>query len=124
MSFIITTTNTLQGYEIESYLGPLMVPSVGAGSFIKDWFARFTDFFGGKSKSYRRTYEELLSAGLTEMTRQAIAHGANAIINLRIETTNISGGTSLISILLYGTAVVIRPDISQKNRKSEIEIPG
>jgi uncharacterized protein YbjQ (UPF0145 family) len=110
MSFIITTTDTLQGYEIESYLGPLIIPSVGAGSFIKDWFARFTDFFGGKSKSYRRTYEELLSAGLTEMTRQAIAHGANAIINLRIETTNISGGTSLISILLYGTAVVIKAD--------------
>lgn len=108
-SFIISTTSTLEGYKIESYLGPLIVPSIGAGSFIKDWFGRFTDFFGGRSESYRRTYEKILSAGLSEMSQQAKAHGANAIINLRIETTNISIGKSLISMLLYGTAVVIRP---------------
>lgn len=107
-SFIISTTGTLEGYEIESYLGPLIVPSIGAGSFIKDWFARFTDFFGGRSQSYRHTYEKILSAGLSEMRQQAKAHGANAIINLRIETTNISAGKSLVSILLYGTAVVIK----------------
>ena len=44
------------------------------------------------------------------MSQQAKAHGANAIINLRIETTNISIGKSLMSILLYGTAVIIRPN--------------
>jgi uncharacterized protein YbjQ (UPF0145 family) len=109
-SFVISTTATLEGYEIESYLGPLIVPSIGAGSFIKDWFGRFTDFFGGRSESYRSTYEKILSAGLSEMSRQAKAHGANAIINLRIETTNISIGRSLMSILLYGTAVVIKTD--------------
>lgn len=109
-SFIISTTGTLEGYKIESYLGPLIVPSIGAGSFIKDWFGRLTDFFGGRSESYRRTYEKILSAGLSEMSRQAKTHGANAIINLRIETTNISIGKSLMSILLYGTAVVVKPD--------------
>jgi len=108
--FVVSTTGTLEGYKIESYLGPLIVPSIGAGSFIKDWFGRFTDFFGGRSESYRRTYEKILSAGLSEMSQQAKAHGANAIINLRIETTNISIGKSLMSILLYGTAVIIRPN--------------
>ena len=109
-SFIISTTSSLEGYTIESYLGPIMVPFVGAGSFIKDWFGRFTDFFGGRSESYRRTLEKILAAALSEMTQQAGANGANAIINLRIETTNISSGKSLISILVYGTAVVVKPD--------------
>ena len=109
MSFLITTTESVDGYEIESYLGPLVVPSVGAGSFIKDWFAGFTDFFGGKSRSYQKTYEKMLSSGLSEMTDQAKANGANGILGLRVETTNISGGTSLVSILVYGTAVVVRP---------------
>jgi uncharacterized protein YbjQ (UPF0145 family) len=114
MSFLITTTESVDGYEIESYLGPLIVPSVGAGNFIKDWLARFTDFFGGKSRSYQKTYEKMLSNGLSEMTDQAKAHGANGILGLRVETTNISGGTSLISILVYGTAVVVRPIITTK----------
>ena len=109
MSFLITTTESVDGYEIESYLGPLIVPSVGAGNFIRDWLARFTDFFGGKSRSYQKTYEKMLSNGLSEMTEQAKANGANGILGLRVETTNISGGTSLMSILLYGTAVVIKP---------------
>jgi uncharacterized protein YbjQ (UPF0145 family) len=114
MSFLITTTESLDGYDIESYLGPLIVPSVGAGNFIKDWLARFTDFFGGKSRSYQKTYEKMLTNGLSEMTDQAKAHGANGILGLRVETTNISGGTSLISILVYGTAVVVRPIITTK----------
>ena len=114
MSFLITTTESVDGYEIESYLGPLIVPSVGAGNFIKDWLARFTDFFGGKSRSYQKTYEKMLTNGLSEMTDQAKAHGANGILGFRVETTNISGGTSLISILVYGTAVVVRPIITTK----------
>ena len=109
-SFVISTTSTLEGYQIESYLGPVIVPSIGAGSFVRDWFARFTDFFGGRSQSYRRTYEKILSAALSEMSEQATAYGANAIMNLRIETTNLSGGKSLMSIILYGTAVVVRKD--------------
>ena len=108
MSFFIVTTEKLKGSDIKSYLGPVIVPSVGAGNFVRDWFGRFTDFFGGKSKSYQKTYERLLTDGLSEMTRQAEAVGANGIIGLRIESTNISGGTSMISILLYGTAVVIK----------------
>ena len=109
-SLIISTTSRLEGYTIVSYLGPLIVPSIGAGSFIRDWFGRFTDFFGGRSESYQSTYEKLLSDGLSEMSRQGQAHGANAIVNLRIETTNISAGKSLVSMLLYGTAVVVKQD--------------
>lgn len=112
MSFFITTTDRLEGCSMESYLGPVIVPSVGAGNFIRDWFGRFTDFFGGKSRSYQKTYEKLLTDGLSEMTRQAEAVGANGIVSLRIETTNISGGTSMRSILLYGTAVIIKAEES------------
>ena len=77
---------------------------------MRDWFGRLTDFFGGRSKAYQKTYEGLLTSGLSEMTQQAEANGANGILGLRVETNNISGGTSLTSILLYGTAVVIKPN--------------
>jgi len=44
------------------------------------------------------------------MIQQARAHGANAVVNLRVETSNISGGRSLMAIILYGTAVVLQQE--------------
>jgi len=109
-NIFISTTETLQGYSIESYLGPLVISSVGAGNVIKDWLAGFTDFFGGKSKAYQTTCDELISKGLTQMTQQAQQCGANAIVSLRIITTNVSKGKSLLAVILYGTAVIVKKD--------------
>jgi len=109
-SFLVTTTGAVEGYRVSTHLGPVIVPMIGAGNFIRDWFARFTDFFGGRSKSYQNAYERLLNDGLAQMIQQARAHGANAVVNLRVETSNISGGRSLMAIILYGTAVVLQQE--------------
>jgi len=104
---LITTTPVLDGYRIEKYIGPVVVPIVGAGNMIKDWFAGFTDVFGGNSSCYQGVFAKFINNGVSEMTSQAMAHGANAIIGFHIETTNISAGKSIISIILYGTAVIV-----------------
>ena len=106
-NFIISTTPTLEGYRVSKYLGPVVVPSVGAGDIIKDWLAGFTDIFGGKSHSYQKVFARFINQGVKQMTEQAQQYGANAIVNFRIETTNITKGKSVISVLLYGTAVVV-----------------
>jgi len=106
--FIISTTPALEGYRVTKYLGPVVVPSVGAGDIIKDWLAGFTDMFGGKSHSYQKVFAKFINEGVSEMTKQARQYGANAIVNFRIETANITKGKSVISVLLYGTAVVVK----------------
>ena len=107
---LVTTTPSLEGYRIQSYLGPIVIPTVGAGNMVRDWFAGFTDVFGGKSHSYQRVFARFLNQGVREMMSQARENGANAVLNLRIETTNMSSGKSVISIILYGTAVVVTKD--------------
>jgi len=92
---------------VVKYLGPVVVPSVGAGDIIKDWLAGFTDMFGGKSHSYQKVFAKFINQGVREMSEQARQYGANAIVNFRIETTNLSKGKSVISVVLYGTAVVV-----------------
>jgi uncharacterized protein YbjQ (UPF0145 family) len=104
---LISTTPTLEGYRITSYLGPVVIPTVGAGNIIRDWFAWFTDVFGGKSQSYRKTFVKFLNQGVMDMMKRVKEYGGNAVVNFRIETTNLSGGKSMVSIILYGTAVVI-----------------
>ncbi|MBW2663738.1 MAG: YbjQ family protein [Deltaproteobacteria bacterium] len=109
-NIFISTTETLQGYSIETPLGLIVVSSAGAGNVIKDWLAGFTDFFGGKSKGYEATLDELISKGLTQMTQQAQQCGANAIVGFDLKITNLSKGKSLLAIILYGTAVIIKKD--------------
>jgi len=106
--FLVSTTSALEGYEIEEYMGPVFVPFAGAGSAIDDWYASFTDFFGGKSRSYQRTFGKFVDKSLEAAREKAIGMGANAIIGVRLETTNLSGEKSMLLIVLYGTAVRAR----------------
>ena len=120
---LITITPSLEGYRVQSYLGPIVIPIVGAGNMVRDWFAGFTDVFGGKSRGYQRVFARFLNQGVTEMMRQAEANGANAVVNLRVETTNMSSGKSVISIILYGTAVVVEK-IEEPGDKRNQEAAG
>jgi len=104
-NILITTTQNLEGFRIKKYIGPVVVPIVGAGNMVRDWFAGFTDLFGGNSSGYQRAFAQFIHNGVSEMMSQAKEHEANAIIGFSIETTNISSGKSIISIILYGTAV-------------------
>ena len=58
------------------------------------------------------------------MTNQARQYGANAIVNLRIETTNISKGKSVISVVLYGTAVVVKQIKDQEDSSNGEGVSG
>ena len=109
-NFIMTTGDKIPGYDTVTCLGPLIIPCVGAGNFVRDWLARFTDFFGGRSKSYEMIYENLITRGLDSMTQQAMSAGADAVVNIRLESADVSG-KSIIGLLLYGTAVKVEKGI-------------
>ena len=124
---LVTTTPSLEGYRIRSYLGPIVIPTVGAGNMVRDWFAAFTDVFGGKSHSYQGVFARFLNQGVREMMSQAKANGANAVLNLRVETTNMSSGKSVISIILYGTAVIVEKIVEKVEEPEDMsnqEAPG
>lgn len=48
---IITTTSQLEGRPIAEYLGVVSSESVQGINFVRDFFARFRDFFGGRSQT-------------------------------------------------------------------------
>jgi len=108
MGFIITMTPSIEGYNITKYINPIVIPTVGTGSILKDLFASFTDTFGGKSSAYQKQFTKFIDEGVQKIITEAKQAGANAIINYRIETTNIEiNGKSMFSIINYGQAVFI-----------------
>ena len=64
---LITTTSQLDGCHIKNYVGRWVVPIVGAGNVVRDWFAGFTDLFGGNSSGYQRAFAKFIEKGVSEM---------------------------------------------------------
>jgi uncharacterized protein YbjQ (UPF0145 family) len=105
--FIATTTFTLDGYKIIRYLGivrGLVVrsPYLGeaAGGMIEG-------FFGGKNDSYGGMCEKTRSEAYEVMIKNAKAAGANAVVGVSYDTTEIL--QNFTEVLCYGTAAVIEP---------------
>lgn len=52
--FLISTTNNIEGTPIKRYIGALCSNIVIGTNVFSDFAASFTDFFGGRSDSYKR----------------------------------------------------------------------
>lgn len=111
--FVATTGLTIPQHERLS--DPTLVHGgvVISVDYFKRFIAAFYSIIGGRVK----TYEDLMSRGRREailrMKQAAQAQGADAIINVRIETTRIANGrgdkqTAGVEVLAYGTAVCTR----------------
>jgi len=108
--FVATTGLTVPKHG--SFSDPTLVSGgvVISVDYFKRFIAAFHSIIGGRVK----TYEDLMSRGRREaiirMKHAAASQGADAIINVRIETTRMANGrgdkqTAGIEVLAYGTAV-------------------
>jgi len=104
---IITQTHQIEGREITAYLGIVTGTSVMGMNVISDMFTAFTDFFGGRSGTYERYFEEARENAIDGMAREAKRRGANAVVSVSIDYSPISSqNKSMIMVSAQGTAVV------------------
>ena len=105
-NFIITTTNSVDNYEVKEYLGVVNANFVAGTNFINDFFASMSDFFGGTSGTYKSEMDRLYERAKCAIEKEAINKGANAILGYKIDFDEISGnGKSMFMISVSGTAV-------------------
>ena len=69
----------------------------------KDIGAGIKSLVGGKLGSYEKLMEEARVEAIDKMVAQAEAMGANAIVGVRFESTEVMQGAA--EILVFGTAV-------------------
>ena len=69
----------------------------------KDIGAGLKSLVGGKLGSYEKLMEEARVEAIDKMVAQAEAMGANAIVGVRFESTEVMRGAA--EILVFGTAV-------------------
>jgi uncharacterized protein YbjQ (UPF0145 family) len=105
---LTTTTNTLQGHEINEYLGIVTGEAIIGANIFKDFFASITDIIGGRSGSYERSLKKAQNIALEELERRAEDMGANAVIAIDIDYETIGEKASMLMVTASGTAVRIR----------------
>ena len=101
----ITTGFEFPGWKIERSLGPcfgLIVRSMGFGNSV---VAGFRSFAKTEMKEYTALLEDSRRQAIDRLVAHAMTLGANAIIGMRFDSSEIGG--QFTEIVAYGTAVVV-----------------
>jgi uncharacterized protein YbjQ (UPF0145 family) len=106
---VVSTTPALEGWEIQSYLGPVSAQVVAGTGLFSDWAASLTDVFGGRSGAYQKQLGTINEEAIRQLRDRATLLGANCIVGLRIDHDEISGkGKAMLMVTAVGTAVRAR----------------
>ena len=105
---MVTTGLTLPGFRITTNFGVVRGITVRSRSIVGNFFGSLQSLFGGNITIYTNLCERARSDTYTLMCRHAEEHGANAIISMRYDATELMAG--LTEVLCYGTAVSVEPD--------------
>ena len=102
---IISNLETIPGRTIVRHLGLVQGSTVRAKNVGRDFMAGLKNFVGGELKGYTELLNESRQEAIERMLQQARAVGANAVVNVRFSTANITTGAA--EVMAYGTAVVV-----------------
>lgn len=108
-TILVTTTPTVEGASIASYLGIVTAEVVYGTNALRDLFAGLRDFVGGRTGSYERVFEKGQQDAVAELEKRAAKLGADAIVGIRIDTDtiNVDREGVLFLITATGTAVTL-----------------
>jgi len=106
---IVLTTETMlpDAARIER-LEVITAECVFGMNLFRDWFAGIRDIFGGRSAASQKVLRDSRKVCLTELRREALMVGANAVIGVDLDYSEISGdGKSMLLVVASGTAARI-----------------
>ena len=102
---ILTTTPSIEGQPIKSYLGIVTSEVIIGANVIKDFLGGLRDFFGGRSGTYEQVLREAKESALNELRQNAQAMGADAVIGIDLDYETVGSGGSMLMVTISGTAV-------------------
>ena len=104
---IIATAPYIAGYRVQETKGQvfgLVVRSRGLGGNL---VAGLRSIVGGEIHEYTSLLEDTRRQALDRLVANATLLGANAVLSMRFDSSELSGTMS--EIVAYGTAVVVAP---------------
>jgi uncharacterized protein YbjQ (UPF0145 family) len=109
MHFAVTTTFNIDGYKIVDYKGVVRGIIVRSPTIAQGFFGQMKGFIGGNIPAYTEMCEQARQHAYDLMIQHAQEVGANAVVGLRYDASEVGVKVSATEVLCYGTAVVIEP---------------
>jgi uncharacterized protein YbjQ (UPF0145 family) len=103
MEFV--TTPTVPGESIDDSLGIARGNTVKARNVGRDITQSIRNITGGELKAYSGLLTDARDEAMERMAEDARSMGADAVVNVRLESSEIANGGS--EVIAYGTAVTL-----------------
>lgn len=104
-SFLMTTTNHLEGYSVQAYQGIASSEVVMGTGAMSEFMAGASDLFGTEDSAFSKKLLQARNAAQKKVAIRAYHLKANAIVGLKFDYFTIS--SNMIAVSCSGTAVVV-----------------
>lgn len=104
---IVSTTFQIEGYTVSQYLGlvrgiTVRTPTIGQGIL-----GGLKSIIGGKIGAYIEMCEQARQHAYESMIEHARQLGANAVIGVAYDASDVGGSQAATEVICYGTAVIL-----------------
>jgi uncharacterized protein YbjQ (UPF0145 family) len=107
-AMIVSTTFDIQGRRVREYKGLVRGITVRAPTIGQGILGGLKAIVGGQIGAYTEMCEQARQAAYDLMVQHAQQVGANAILGVRYDASDVGGGRSASTeVLCYGTAVTL-----------------
>lgn len=105
---ILVTTEMQPDIAIKRRVGIVSAEVAYGMNIFKDLFSSVRNIVGGRSEVVQKTMRDSRETVLFELKREAHALGANAVVAVDLDYTQIGdGGWSMVLVVATGTAVIV-----------------
>jgi Uncharacterized conserved protein len=111
--FMTTTAPAIDGYDVVQTHGVVRGIVVRSRSVLGQVGVKFQTFFGGNITLLEELCESTRAEAFAKAVEHASALGANALVAIRYDATEIMPGVS--EVLCYGTAMRLAPRLRDRS---------
>ena len=108
--FMIVTTPTVPGYRITKVMGVVTGLTPRTRGILGKFVAGFESMFGGEVTAFTSELEKARLDAIRRVRNKALTLGANAVVGLDLETSDLGLQLGVVVISATGTAVVIEKE--------------
>ncbi|MEI6491108.1 MAG: YbjQ family protein [Verrucomicrobiota bacterium] len=105
----VTTTFDVEGYRITEYKGLVRGITVRSPTIAQGFLGGLKSIIGGRIGAYTEMCEQARQHAYDALVAHAEQLGANAIVGVRYDASDVGAQQSATEVLCYGTAVIVQP---------------
>jgi uncharacterized protein YbjQ (UPF0145 family) len=119
--FLIVTTPTIPGYKVKKVFGVVTGLTPRTRGIFGKFVAGFESMVGGEVTAFTSEMEKARWEAIERVKARAVALGANAIIGLDVETSDLGLQNGIVLFSATGTAVII--ELEDAGNGNNVPVP-